>query len=406
MNDNELNIFLQSLLQPLSSSVEPSADTSIKQLFERRLVEVGLSQYQIEKLLNIERKSLEGILDRTAKRVDIVNVLKLGSFLNLNPEKFIDIYLTEMSPESIGELERARKLNFIASNFDLKNLYKAQFIDSKTDFDKIENRIKSFFGIENIFQYNDQKLYPLFSRTNRSSNNKMRDFWVRSAYTHFQKINNKNEFDRAALVSLLPKIRQYTMDTDKGLFVVAQALYCIGITIIYQPYLPTVQVRGATFFVNNKPCIVLTDLQKNYPTIWFALIHEIHHILYDLEIIQTNAYHLSGELDLFLIGEDEANDFSREYLFSEEKSKYIAPFINNELIVREFAKKSQVHPSLIYSFYNYDRNNQGYHNAWSKYKQYFPDIKKTIERFNTNPWEKETIQESVDMIKEAVFNII
>lgn len=196
------------------------------------------------------------------------------------------------------------------------------------------------------------------------------------------------------------------MDTEKGLFVVSQALYNIGITIIYQPYLPTVQVRGATFFVNNKPCIVLTDLQKNYPTIWFALIHEIHHILYDLEIIQTNAYHLSGELDLFLIGEDEANDFSREYLFSEEKSKYIAPFINNELIVREFAKKSQVHPSLIYSFYNYDRNNQGYHNAWSKYKKYFPDIKKTLERFNTNPWEKETIQESVDMIKEAVFNII
>ncbi|MEI7614994.1 MAG: hypothetical protein WCK63_19000, partial [Betaproteobacteria bacterium] len=353
-----------------------------------------------------ERKSLEGILDRTAKRVDIVNALKLSSFLNLNPEKFINIYLTEMSPESIGELERARKLNFIASNFDLKNLYKAKFIDSKTDFDKIECRIKSFFGIENIFQYNDQKLYPLFSRTKRSSNNKMRDFWVRSAYSHFQKINNKNEFDRAALVSLLPKIRQYTMDTEKGLFVVAQALYNIGITIIYQPYLPTVQVRGATFFVNNKPCIVLTDLQKNYPTIWFALIHEIHHILYDLEIIQTNAYHLSGELDLFLIGEDEANDFSREYLFSEEKSKYIAPFINNELIVREFAKKSQVHPSLIYSFYNYDRNNQGYHNAWSKYKQYFPDIKKTLERFNTNPWEKETIQESVDMIKEAVFNII
>ena len=57
MNDNELNIFLQSLLQPLNSSVEPSADASIKLLFERRLLEVGLSQYQIEKLLSTPHRS-------------------------------------------------------------------------------------------------------------------------------------------------------------------------------------------------------------------------------------------------------------------------------------------------------------------------------------------------------------
>ena len=107
-----------------------------------------------------------------------------------------------------------------------------------------------------------------------------------------------------------------------------------------------------------------------------------------------------------LVNEDKANEFAREYLFSADRSKYISPLINDELLVREYAKQAQVHPSFIYNFYNYDQHTQGYSNAWSKYKQYFPDVKQAIKNLNTNPWEKETIEESVELIKETVFNII
>jgi len=62
-------------------------------------------------------------------------------------------------------------------------------------------------------------------------------------------------------------------------------LFNIGITIVFQPSLPKTQIRGATFLINDKPCIVITDFNKNYATIWFALIHELHHVLFDLETI-------------------------------------------------------------------------------------------------------------------------
>jgi Zn-dependent peptidase ImmA (M78 family) len=310
-----------------------------------------------------------------------------------------------MPSELIGDLEIARKANFIVSNFDINSLFKVKFLKSKTDFSHIEDRLNQFFGLDNIYQFGNNKTFPAFSRTRRSSNNLMRDFWVKSAFTHFERINNPYDFDREALVELLPKIRPYTMNIDNGLFIVAQALYIVGVTVIFQPNLPSVQVRGATFLCNKKPCIVLTDYNKNYPTIWFALLHELCHVLYDLESLEKNVFHMTGEPDLFLVNEDFANDFAREYLFSSEKSSYIAPFINDKLIVSEYAKESQVHPSFVYNFYNYDQYLKGDSMAWSRYKEFFPDVSRAVKILNTNPWGKDSIDESAELLKENIFNL-
>ena len=404
MDDVIFNNFLKSLINPINEADNNIEGVSLKMLFEKRMQELSLSQNQVEKLLNIERKSLNGILDRTAKRVDVVNILKLGNFLNLQPENFLNIYILEMPSESIGDLEHARKSNFIISRFDLGSLHKARFLKSKSDLDYILTRINHFFGLTNIFEYDNANITPAFSSTKRSSKNHMRDFWVKSAYVHFIGIKNPNPFNREALVELIPKIRPYTMNVEAGLVTVVQALYHVGLTVIFQPNLPNVQVRGATFLVNEKPCIVLTDYYKSYPTIWFALMHELHHVLYDLDTIKSCSYHITGELDLLLINEDKANEFARDYLFSSERCRYIAPFISNDLVVREYAKQSQIHPSIIYNFYNFDQQIQGNVSAWSMFKSYFPDIKLAIGRLNTNPWENETLEESVRLLKENVFN--
>lgn len=404
--NKDFNEQLYSILSPINQAVKGLEGIALKELFERRLQELDLSQNQVEKLLNIERKSLVGILDRTAKRVDVLNVMKLCSFLNLHPDDYLKLYLTEMPSEAFGELEQVKKSNYIVSNFDLANLRKGNFISSKSDFDLIEKRINKYFGFAKIFDYSDKFVSTAFSRTKRSYNSLMREFWVKSAYIHFEGINNPNEFSREMLVDLIPKIRPYTMNIEKGLLIVAQALYNAGVTVIYQPSLPTVQVRGATFCINKKPCIVITNLNNNYPTLWFALLHELHHCLYDLEAIEKNTYHITGEPDLLLMQEDAANSFAREYLFSEERSKFIAPLINDELIVRDYAKQAQVDPSFVYNFHSYDLHTQGYNNAWSRYKQFFPNVQQAIKDLNTNPWERETIEESVTLIKETVFSLI
>lgn len=391
------------LLQPADPWT--GQEDSLRKLFESKLEQYGLTTNQAEKLLTMQKRTLEGILDQSAKRVDVVNLLKLGQFLGLNTDALFKIYLNEVSHDIVGELEDAKKKSYIVSNFDVKNLFKAGFIRTKTDFDEIEERIMTFFGLESIYDYAGKHYIPAFSRTKRSANVLMKEFWVRSAYSHFEKINNPNPYNRNTLVDLIPKIRPYTMNVSDGLRIVSQALFNAGITVIYQPHLPTTQVRGATFFINGKPCIVLTDLNKRYASIWFALMHELYHVLYDLEEIEKQVFHLTGEPDLFLLQEDQANEFSREYLFGKDKVNYIRSYIDSPLLVREFAKKSQVHPSLVYTYFCYDMEAAGKGSYWAKYSSQQPDVKKALSELNVNTFDKESIDDTIKYLNEHIFNI-
>jgi HTH-type transcriptional regulator/antitoxin HigA len=87
----------------------------------------------------------------------------------------------------------------------------------------------------------------------------MKDFWIKSSYKYFELIDNPNDYSRQNLVELIPKIKPYTQNVETGLLTVFQALFNIGITVVFQPSLPKTQIRGATFLIKNKPCIVITD---------------------------------------------------------------------------------------------------------------------------------------------------
>lgn len=387
INTNKLDFFRE-----LYSYLEDKPVT-LKELFEQRVSELGISSRQLESGLNIERKSLNAILEQDAQRIDVVNLLKLGSFLNKDFEETIKILVANLPLDFIKEIERARRFNFIVTNFDIKALKAAKFFESVSDFDEIECRLKLFFGLENIFDY-EKEIGAAFSRTKRNGNNKMLDFWVNATHAYFGKVNNPNVYDRTGLKDIIPKIKPYSKDIKKGLAIVIKALYNIGVTVVYQSYFPNTQVRGATYIINDKPCIVLTNLNKNYATLWFALLHELYHVLFDFDDIKNMLFHLTGENDLLILSEEKADSFAREYFLSEDKARYIYPFIHNKLVVERYAEKIQIHSSIIYNCYCYDKDNEG-KNYYGAFQKYMPDISETTKNLNAAIWQKDTIQESV-----------
>ncbi len=397
---NEDSDFIEAfnrLIEPLHISADISKEP-FSILFKRRIDELGITQSRAEAMLGIEKKSLNSILNKEAKRVDIITIIKLAQFLNLPVDDFVKVYLQEIPSDQIGNIEKAKKNNFIVQNFDLPQLHKSRFISSKTDYDSIEKRIVKFFGLKSIYDFAKEVVTPAFSRTKRSSSDLMREFWVQSALSQFKLLENPNKYSREQLIDLIPKIRPYTKNVQKGLVTVVKALFSIGITVIYQESLPNISVRGATFVVDEKPCIVINDLYKRYPTLWFSLMHELHHVLYDFNEIQQVKYHLTGEPDLWL-KEEKANDFAREYLFNKQRSKYIKPFINEAVLVREYADTAQIHPSIIYNFYMYDSN------SWGKFKNQMPNINLAINNLNVNIWESESVEETTERLKKEIFNI-
>lgn len=395
---DETNFALRKVVDSaVKSTINIDETASLMDLYVSRKKVLNLSDRQIQKILGMDRNTLNPILQGTAKHINFINVLKLAHFFGVSVNDFAKLYIPEMDTHTIGEIERSRQAGFIIEYFDISVLMKMKFLKKDSTSKDISDRITRFFGLDVLYDYSNSESFTAFSRSKRSSNDLMRNFWVQSALGHFAYISNPNPYRRDKLIDLIPKIRPYTRDVKSGLIKVLKALYNIGVTVIFQQGVEKLQVRGATMAVNGKPCIVLSDVQNNYPTLWFALLHELHHVLFDFEEIEKRVYHISsGEGDLFLMDEGNADSFARDYLLNDSRLKFASGYIASNMHVEKLAKEWGVHPSIIYSIYCYETN------EWAFYGKYIPKMDEAIALLNTHPFEKETLIESARKIKELI----
>lgn len=394
------NIDVDKLLQDIFND---DVSFDLKARFDEKLEEYGITKTKALKLLSIDKDVYEDIINGTAKQPNLIHIVKVAEFLDVDVENFIQMVLKNQNAENIASIDRARKVKFLMKNFDIKALIKEGFFNNVDDVDLLVDRVLHYFGYDSIRQFEDELVTPLYSKTNRKFSDKMKDFWVRSAYQTFKKIDNPNDYDRERLKDVIVNMRPYSQDVKSGLYTVCRALYNIGVTVIFQDYLTTTHVKGATFVINDKPCIVLTDNQKKYPTIWFTLMHELHHVLFDYDAISANRYHLSDDEDLFLI-EEKANTFARDYFLTKADFNYIKTFIKNAYVVDRFAKDKEIHPSLVYSFYTWYQKELHNKSFYGMFKEFYPDYKAAVARLSPISWNEDSVHEISKKIK-AVFEI-
>ena len=375
----------------------------LKARFEEKIEEYGVTKTKALKLLNVDKDVFEDIINGTAKQPNLIHVVKIAEFLDVDVNDFIQMVLKNQNSENVASIDRARKVKFLMKNFDVKALTKLGFFRTTDDIDELVGRVLHYFGYPSIREFEEELVTPLYSKSKRQFSDKMKDFWVKSAYRTFRLVNNPHDYDRERLKDLLVNIKPYSQDEQNGLYTVCRALYNVGVTVIFQSYLTTTHVRGATFVINDKPCIVITDYLKRYPTIWFTLLHELHHVLFDFEAIKTNRYHLSDDEDLFLI-EEKANTFARDYFMPRASFEYIKTYIKNDYMVDRFAQENEIHKSLVYSFYVWYQQelyHKNYHAAFSKF---FPSCKAAVAKLNPITWDEDSVHEACEKIK-SVFEI-
>lgn len=403
MNDNQKDRFIKNVL---NSALK---EESLKELFETKIAQLKISQTSALEILGISSRTLKGILDGSQKMFDLTALPKIASLLQEPKERVIKLYfdsLEEKHPTAPNVT--AEKIEFIKENFPLAILKKNKFIDNITDFNHIEERICSRLGLKSIFEYKKPSIDVAFSSGNmfKPQNELTRSFWIASAKAIFEEIDNPYRFNQQALADYFPKLRWQSTDVEHGFLNVIKHLYKMGVTVIYQPPLHTLQLRGATFSVNEKPCIVITNYVGFYSTLWFALVHEILHVIFDWEEIRTNSYHLSDDNNTDLSvkeKEAETNKYARQYLFSQEKAQKIKPFLNNISFVKEFALDNHVHESIIYAFNAFDTGNND-RMAWARARRYDGDIKESIKQVDYS-WENEKkVDEFIKSKKLEVYN--
>lgn len=385
----------------LLNSIFSEDRIDIRSVFDEKIQEYNLSKTKALKLLNIDKDVFEEIISGTAKQPNLIHIIKIAEFLDYDVNSFIKVVLSNQSVENLGSIDKARKATFLVKNFDVKTLTKLGFFDQSDDSDILVDKVLTYFGYDSILEFERQLDEPLYSRVKKLHSDKMKDFWVKSAYQTFKIINNQNLYDRNKLKELIVKIKPYSQDVSNGLLTVCRALYNVGVTVIFQSYLSTTQVRGATFIIEGKPCIVITDFNKNYPTLWFTLLHELNHALFDFESIESNNFHLSDNSDLFLM-EDKADSFARNFFMSEDRFHYIKKYINNPYLVNKFAEDIEVHSSLVYSFFTWYQKNLYGKNYHAAFKEFYPDYSIAIKRLNPISWDEMSLKEASEKIKKVL----
>lgn len=394
----DVNSLLSGLLKP----------TTLKELFEQKLRELNLAPTAALGILGMQHRALYGILEGTQKIVDFTNLIKLASFLQIPREEVVKIYLDSLQRNFPSmTVSNPDKVRFIKENFDLAVLKKAGVINSITDFRHIEERLLARLNLRSIFEYRRPDLSVAFSSGHFQPKNELtRSFWIKAAQTCFEEISNPYEYDRKALIDFFPQIRWYCTKVEQGLAEVVKILYRIGVTVIYQPSMQALQLRGATFAVNDKPCIVLTNYLGFYPTLWFALIHELYHVLFDWQDILDNRYHLTDDGDEELAVKEReamADNFAREYFLPADKLSIIKRFLNDESYVEEFAYNNHVHPSFIYVFSAWGSAASN-RSPWAKARKYDANYQLAIQHLNL-PWsETKPIDDVVKERRNVTYN--
>lgn len=390
-------------------------EPGLRELFERRLHELNVNQTYALKMLKMERKALLGIIDGTQRRADYTNFEKLAAFLNLLTEELIQKH-TALLEKNFEQKESSRdKKKFIREHFDLAAFKKAGFINDVTDQDEIEYKINRFYGFDSIFEYEKRSFNVLFSSPSIESKKietiekigLTRDNWLTAGRQLAARLDNPYQYDRERLIKYFPEIRWYSTNVEFGLINVIKALFKIGITVIYQPPLSSLHLRGATIPVMGKPCILLTDHKGFYPTLWHAIVHELYHVLFDwMDIKANDKPHLTEDTSqVFTITDNEldADNFAREYLFSKKKIDEIKLFMKDPEHVEETAKNNNVHSSFIYTYYAYDFDKVD-RMAWARAKKQTPPISKAVYRLE-NPFNKPMpIEDFAKKLRLEIYN--
>lgn len=371
MNDNDKFKEIDELLGGLLPS------TPLQELFERKLLDLGMAETAVRTMLGIGYKPLKRILAGTEKTVDLTLLFKLSDFLQMDKDLVVRLYIESLEKNLPAPAISPDKIKFIKENFDLVALKKARFINGITNFKEIEKRLIGRLGLKSILEYRRPTMDIAFSSGKfKPEKHLTRAFWISSAISVFREIDNTNEYSRDRLIKFFPQIKWHSINEERGLLDVMRQLHKIGVTVVYQPSLPGLQLRGATFVVGNKPCIVLTNYMGFYPTLWFALIHELYHVLYDLDEIRESRYHMTDDSNdqlSVLAREEMADNFAREYLFSKEKMEYLRPYFSDANFVYRFAIDNHVHPSIVYAIKAFQSSKLDQRKAWQRVRKHYSE---------------------------------
>ena len=388
-----------------------SRDSSLLEMVKKFMQENEISESDFAKEIGINRMTFSRIMSGE-KELNFSHAIRLMNVLGLSANQLVEMFYKTCSESEKSQLERSERLAYVAKNFDIPTLKKLGLIKIRSKAEEYEQSICQFFGFKSIYQYDDTSLTSvLFSKSKKrilqEREAKMTMFWLKCATASFQEMNNPNEYDRELLIQLLKRAHEFTQDEKNGYKKFVIVLYQLGVTVLTQPYLSGTKSFGVTMILNEKPCIVITDMNKKYHKLWISILHELYHVINDFEMLQAMNYHISSsESPDLLMNENKAEQFARDILVNPRVQEHLGKIVVFPAKVNALAKELSVSPAIIYGVYlenieNTKQNKQ----EFAKYNQYLLPSDIATKDILFDAVERRSLVKAIEKMKNELFKI-
>lgn len=178
--------------------------------------------------------------------------------------------------------------------------------------------------------------------------------WVQTAI-NIGTLRDVEPFDKKKLMGAIPEIRSMTVQHPKDFYPrLKELLASCGVALVLLPNLKNCGVNGAVKWLGkDKVVLALNDRRKYADTFWFALFHELGHVLQQrIKVLLVSEQNKTGlETDeLIQRLEAEADLFSQETLIPKA---YYNEFLRDNPsgftaeAIKEFAAKINILPGIV-----------------------------------------------------------
>ena len=240
------------------------------------------------------------------------NVTKISANFWINHQKGYDEFIARKKRKQ--EFEKDKNW---AKKFPLQEMIKLGWLTSNSTIEEKTLSLLSFFMLsshtawENY--YCNQQLKVAFRISLAKTNAPYAiSAWLRQGEILAEQFKMA-QYSSKKFKLLLPKIQSLTSQTKEDAFATLQNLCAkVGVTVVLIPSLKKTAISGATRWIKNSPCILLSENLKRKEDFWFTFYHEVGHIL------------LHGKKEIFLEKvaysdwqvekEEEADDFARKWM--------------------------------------------------------------------------------------------
>lgn len=173
--------------------------------------------------------------------------------------------------------------------------------------------------------------------------------WLQTAINYSRGIKSR-EYNSDRLKEALSVIRSMTTKKPAEFIpLIEQLLSECGVVFVFLPYLKGSHIHGAVRWFNSKKVMIaMNDKDYTAESFWFALIHEIKHVLQNK--LKTVFVSCSGNKGVLLNEklEYEAEKFAMEFFVSHRQfQNWLKKSDYSSSAVKAFAKEQKLHPGII-----------------------------------------------------------